>query len=253
VDDGSLLAREGTGALAANTRHGASCRPQVHRHGSTTSAHHRLGAAMLHPDVRAVMPVRPAPLVPPEGTDHHAGARHAATRVMAKWRQDHPHLKGIVTADRLRAHAPHLETRPDDGRHDRLGVQAGDHASRVEPGQAAAPAGPVPDDERHDRAAGVVHRCRLVKDLPRKASHADVSGNGLASWELGHPQVQHVSWVTDRRVRQRTVSHLRRGGRARWTIAHETCKTRNNQGDHVAHHEGHGPPHRAVVCATVMR
>jgi hypothetical protein len=44
-----------------------------------------------------------------------------------------------------------------------------------------------------------------------------------------------------------------RGGRARWKLDNETFKTRNNQGDHFEHHDGHGEPHLSVGLAMVMR
>jgi len=45
-------------------------------------------------------------------------------------------------------------------------------------------------------------------------------------WEIGTDTVQHCSWVTNVRVSKRNVSTLMRGGRARWKMANETCKTR---------------------------
>jgi hypothetical protein len=74
--DGVALA--GTGSCSSKTIHGDSCLPKAHRHGSLTSAPQRLGAALLHPDCRAVRPRRPAPMGKQDGTEHHAGAHHAA-------------------------------------------------------------------------------------------------------------------------------------------------------------------------------
>jgi hypothetical protein len=211
-----------------------------------------LGAAIIHPDVRAVIPLMPEPIVQPDGTDKNACERNAAQRFMAKLRKDHPHLKFIVTEDSLSANAPHIEPRQDYGLHYLLGVKAGDHADLVEQVQAAAQAGRVTYDERHDRAAGVVHRCRLVNDLPLNASNADVRVNFIEYWEIGHHKVPHFSWVTDLRVSKRNVHHLMRGGRARWKIANETFNTLTNQGDNFEHNYGHGQQHLAVVLATVM-
>lgn len=104
------------------------------------------------------------------------------------------------------------------------------------PVQAAEAAGRVTSDERHDRAAGVIHGFRLVTDVPLKASRADVPVTCMESWEIGPAQVQHCSWVTDVRVSKRHVYTLMRGGRARWKIAHETFHTLQHQGDNFAHH-----------------
>ena len=65
--------------------------------------------------------------------------------------------------------------------------------------------GASPDYERHDRAAGLVHRFRFVNDVPLNASNADVRVNFIEYWEMGEDKVQHFSWVTDLRVSKRNV------------------------------------------------
>jgi hypothetical protein len=146
---------------------------------------------------------------------------------------------------------PPIETLHAHALHDILGINKGEHASLFTQVQAAERAGHVTDDERHDRAAGLVHRLRLVNDLPLKASNADVRVNFIEYWETGDDTVQHLSGVTDLRVCKRNVYGLRRGGRARWQIEHETFNTLKHQGDHVEHHYGPGQQHLSVVLATM--
>jgi hypothetical protein len=118
--------------------------------------------------------------------------------------------------------------------------------------QAAEDAGRVSDYERHDRAAGIVHRFRFVNDVPLNASRADVRVNVIEYWESGKERVQHFSWVTDLRVSKRHVYQLMRAGRARWKMENETCNTLKNQGDNFAHNYGHGEQNLSVVFAQVM-
>jgi hypothetical protein len=246
------VALDGTGYCSSPTIHGASCLHKVHRNGSITYSHQMLGAAIIHPDVREVIPLMPEPMIKQDGTAKNDGARNAAKRFIAKLRQDHPHLKCIITEDSLSSNAPHLETLHDHGLHDILGVQDGDHASLFKQVQAAEHAGRVTDYERHDRAAGVVHRFRLVNDVPLKASRADVRVHCIDYWEMGKDKVQHCSWVTDLRVSKRNVYQLMRGGRARWKIENETFNTLKNQGDNFEHNYGHGEQNLSVVFATMM-
>jgi hypothetical protein len=184
----------------------------------------------MHPDRREVIPVMPEPIVRPDGTAKNAGDRHAAKRFVAKLRQDHPHLKFIITEDSLSAHAPHIETLHRDGLHDILGGKEGDHAYLFQQVQAAEHDRRVTFYERHDRATGVLHRFRFVNDLPRNASNVDRRVNFIAYWEISDTKVQHFSWVTDLHVSKRNVLHLMRGGRARWKIANETFHTLKNPG-----------------------
>jgi hypothetical protein len=252
LDGYYVLALDGTGYLSSSTMHGASCLPKVHRNGAITSAHQMLGAALIHPDKRAVIPLMPEPIIQQDGPAKNDGERHAAKRFIAKLRQDHPHLKCIITEDSLSANAPHIETLHAHDCHYILGVKEGDHASLCQQVQVAEHAGRVTYDNRHDRAAGVVHRLRFGNDVPLNASRADVRVTVIEYWEIGQDQVQHFSWVTDVRVSTRNVSRLMRAGRARWKMDNETFNTLKNQGDNFEHNDGHGEQKLSVVFATIM-
>jgi hypothetical protein len=252
LDGHSLLALDGTEYFSSKTIHCASCLHKVHRNGSITYFHQLLGAAIIHPDQRAVIPLMPEPMVNRDGTAKNDCERHAAKRFVAKLCQDHPHLKFIVTEDSLSSNAPHIETLHAHGLHYILGVKAGDHAYLFPQVEAAAQAGHVTSYERHDRAAGLVHRFRFLNDVPLNASHTEVRVNFIEYWEIGQNKVQHFSWVTDLRVTKRNVFRLMRGGRARWKIENETFNTLKNQGYNFEHNYGHGEQHLSVVFATLM-
>ena len=59
LDGHYLLALDGTGYFSSPTIHCASCLHTVHRNGAVTYAHQMLGAAIIHPNVRAVIPLMP--------------------------------------------------------------------------------------------------------------------------------------------------------------------------------------------------
>src|SRR3989441_63618 len=212
LDGHYLLALDGTEYFSSKTIHCASCLHKVHRNGSITYFHQMLGAAIIHPDMRAVIPLMPEPIVKQDGTAKNDCERNAAKRFVAKLHQDHPHLKFIVTEDSLSSNAPHIETLQAYDLRYLLGVKEGDHAYLFKQVQAAEHAGRVTYYERHDRAAGVVHRFRFVNDVPLNESHTDVRVNFIEYWEIGDNKVQHFSWVTDLRVSTRNVYRLMRGG-----------------------------------------
>src|SRR5256886_1319324 len=252
LDGHYLLALDGTGYFSSQTIHCASCLQKVHRNGSITYFHQMLGAAIIHPDRREVIPLMPEPILEDDGTDKNDCERGAAKRFVGKLRQDHPHLKFIVTEDSLSSNAPHIETLHNHALHYLLGVKEGDHAFLFQQVQAAEHAGRVTSYERHDRAAGVVHRFRFVNDVPLNAANTGVRVNFIEYWEQGADKVQHFSWVTDLRVSTRNVDQRMRGGRARWKIENETCNTLKNQGYNFEHNYGHGEQHLSVVFATIM-
>src|SRR5262245_61288394 len=174
LDGHYLLALDGTEYFSSKTIHCASCLPRVHRNGSSTYAHQMLGAAIIHPDQRTVIPLMPEPIVKHDGTAKNDGERHAAKRFVATLRQDHPHLKFIITEDSLSSNAPHIATLHDHDLRYILGVKEGDHSYLFQQVQAAEQAGRVTYYERHERAAGLVHRFRFINDMPLNASQAHV-------------------------------------------------------------------------------
>jgi hypothetical protein len=252
VEGHYLLALDGTGYFSSQQIHCESCLETHHRNGTVTYRHQMLGAALVHPDQREVIPLMPEPIITQDGTDKNDCERNAAKRLIVKLRQDHPHLKLIVTEDSLSSNAPHIEVLQDHNLHYLLGVKEGDHACLFEQVAAAERAGRVTYYDRNNEATGLRHRFRFVSDMPLNASNSDLRVNFLECWEWDNDKVQHFSWVTDLRVNKGTVYQLMRGGRARWRIENETFNTLKNQGYHFEHNFGHGYQHLSVVFAVLM-
>jgi hypothetical protein len=143
VEDHYLLALDGTGYFSSKPIHCASCLETHHRNGTITYAHQMVGAVLLHPEKRAVIPLLPEPIVKQDGTNKNDCERNAAKRLIAKLRQDHPHLKLIVTEDSLSSNGPHIEMLQDHDLHYILGVKEGDHASLFTQVEVAEQAGRV--------------------------------------------------------------------------------------------------------------
>jgi hypothetical protein len=247
-----LLALDGTGYFSSQTIHCSACLETHHRDGSITYSHQLLGAALIHPDRREVIPLMPEAILKQDGSEKNDCERNAAKRFLAKLRREHPHLRVIVTEDGLSSNAPHIDTLQAYGCHYILGVKEGDHASLFAHVQAAELAGRVQHYERRDGATGITHRFRFLNDVPLNASHPELRVNFLEYWEISTDHVQHFSWVTDLRVHHANVETLMRGGRARWKIENETFNTLKNQGYHFAHNYGHGTQHLSVVLALLM-
>jgi len=247
-----LLALDGTGYFSSKTIHCSSCLETHLRDGSITYSHQLLGAALIHPDRREVIPLMPEAILEQDGREKNDCERTAAKRCLAQLRRDHPHLQVIVTEDGLSSNAPHIDTLQAYGCHYILGVKEGDHGYLFAQVRAAELAGRVQHYERHDRATGITHRFRFLNAVPLNASHPELRVNFLEYWEISAEHIQHFSWVTDLRVHHANVETLMRGGRARWKIENETFNTLKNQGYHFAHNYGHGTQHLSVVLAVLM-
>src|SRR5206468_538013 len=132
VEGHYLLALDGTGYFSSNQIHCDSCLETHHRNGTVTYRHQMLGAALIHPDKREVIPLMPEPIIKQDGAEKNDCERNAAKRFITTLRQDHPHLKVIVTEDSLSSNAPHIQWLHDHDLHYILGVKEGDHAALFE-------------------------------------------------------------------------------------------------------------------------
>ena len=158
-----LLALDGTGYFSSTQIHCESCLEQHHRNGTVTYSHQLLGAALIHPDKREVIPLMPEPIVKPDGASKNDCERNAAQRFLTKFRQDHPHLQVIVTEDSLSSNAPHIEMLHDHNVHYLLGGKEGDHAFLFQQVTQAEQAGHVTYYERQDAETGAHHRLSVCE------------------------------------------------------------------------------------------
>ena len=248
-----LLSLDGTGYFSSHKTHCPSCMEKVSKNGEVTYYHQMLGAAIVHPDLKEVIPLMPEPIIKQDGETKNDCERNAAKRFFHKLRRDHPHLDLIVIEDALSSNAPHIRELQDHKLHYILGVKEGDHGFLFEQVRQAERAGRAGAWEYVEEATGVRHRFRFLNEVPLNESNQDLLVNFLEYWEV-HPngRQQHFSWVTDFRLEEQNVYPIMRGGRARWKIENETFNTLKNQGYQFEHNFGHGKQNLSVVFAVLM-
>ena len=125
-----LVSLDGTGYFSSQTVHCDSCLEKVNsKTGEVTYHHQMLGAVLLHPDHREVIPLAPEPIQKQDGTTKNDCERNAAKRLLRQIRKEHPRLKLIVVEDALASNGPHIRELMDVKMHYILGVKSGDHQS----------------------------------------------------------------------------------------------------------------------------
>jgi hypothetical protein len=251
MDGHYLLSVDGTGYFSSKQIHCDSCLQKVNRKtGEITYSHQILGAALVHPEQKTVIPLAPEPIIKQDGTRKNDCERNAAKRLLTAVRQDYPDMPLIVIEDALSANAPHIR---ELIRHDLryiLGVKQGDHAFLFEQIEQSCATGTIQKLEIVEK--GTVHRFEWVNEVPLNASNPDLLVNFLAYWEVGKKKPQHFTWITDFALNPDTVYPIMRGGRARWKIENETFNTLKNQGYQFEHNFGHGECFLTTVFAMVM-
>jgi hypothetical protein len=247
-----LLSVDGSQYFSSEKVHCPSCLRRQHSSGKVSYSHQLLTAALVHPDHAAVIPVMPEPIIKQDGATKNDCEGNAGKRFLARFHEDHPHLKVIVSEDGLGSNGPHLEDLKRYGMHFILGVKPGDHAAWFARLEAAAEAGTAHLLTWEDQDPGTIPHFRWLCQVPLNDSHPHLLVNFLEYWEIKDGKVGYFSWGTDLQTGEVTVWVIMRGGRARWKIENETFNTLKNQGYHFEHNFGHGQEHLSVLFALLM-
>jgi len=254
MDNSYLLSVDGTGYFSSDKVHCASCLEKKNKKtGKITYSHQMLGAAIVHPDLKEVIPLAPEPIIKQDGETKNDCERNAAKRFLSKLRQDHPHLRLIITEDGLSSNAPHIKEIEKHNMHYILGVKEGDHKFLFDHVKQAEENGLVTTFEITDgQSPNIVHRFRFLNKAPLNDSNQELLVGFVEYWEIKPNKTQHFSWVTDFQVTKSNALKIMRGGRARWKIENETFNTLKNQEYQFEHNFGHGNKNLSVVFAMLM-
>ena len=249
-----LLSLDGTGFFSSKKLNSEICLEKKNsKTGEVTYHLQMLGAAIVHPDFKEVIPLPPEFIAKQDGQNKNDCERNAAKRYFEKLRKDHPHLPLIITEDALSSNAPHIQEAQKYNLHYILGVKEGDHSFLFEQVKQARSAGETTELEIVDKEnPEIVHRFSFINKVPINKSNQDLLVSFIEYWEIFPDKVQHFSWVTDFTVTKNNVYQLMRGGRARWKIENETFNTLKNQGYHFEHNYGLGEKNLRLVFAMLM-
>jgi hypothetical protein len=251
MDGCYLLSIDGTGYFSSNTVHCDACSTKTNsKTGEITYYHQMLGAAIVHPDYKEVIPLAPEPIIKQDGETKNDCERNASKRFFEKLRKVHPHLRLIVVEDGLSSNAPHICELEKHKLHYILGAKEGDHAFLFDYVKSAAKDSLTTELEYKNN--DTVYKYRFINQAPLNASNQDLLVNFVEYWQTTPKKTMHFSWVTDIQVTEENVSEIVRGGRARWKIENETFNTLKNQGYHFEHNYGHGDKNLSVVFAMLM-
>jgi len=249
-----LLTLDGTGHFSSKKLFSDACLKKVSKKtGEITYYQQILGAAIVHPDFKEVIPLAPEPIIKQDGQKKNDCERNAAKRFFEKLREDHPHLPLIITEDALSSNAPHIREAEKYNLHYILGVKNGDHPflfSRVKEAQNRDGATQFELVDKND--PDKIHRFLFVNQVSLNNSNQDLLTNFLEYWEITPEKTLHFSWVTDFTITTGNAFELMRGGRARWKIENETFNTLKNQGYHFGHNYGLGKKNLSTVFMMLM-
>ncbi len=247
LGDYYLISIDGSGQYSSKKVHCKNCCEKHHRNGGVSYYHQMLGAVVVHPDEKVVIPLAPEPIVKGDGDNKNDCERNASKRLLKDFRREHPHLKGIVIEDGLASNYPHLSMLDLLNLQYIIGVKEGDHAFLFDWIKHAK------GKEVTMRKNKIIHKFRYVNNVPLNDESFDYKVNVLEYWEeKPNGKKQYFSWVTSFKITDENIFELMRAGRARWKVENETFNTLKNQGYNFEHNYGHGYNNLCSVMTMLM-
>ena len=253
-DNCYLLSLDGTQYFTSDKVHCPSCQEKHSHTGRVTYSHAVVGAVIVHPDHREVIPLCPEPIIRQDGVTKNDCERNATRRLLSHIRREHPHLGFIVIEDGLSSNGPHIKDLVEHGMHFILGAKPGDHPFLFDRVVEAIDQGRALTWETYDPQKGERKSYTAVADVPLNESHPDLLVNFVSCTVDKGDKSTTFSWVTDLTVAPKTkmLPLIERGGRTRWKIENETFNTLKNQGYHFEHNYGHGFQHLSTVLMLML-
>lgn len=241
---------DGTQFFGSNEICCEHCLTKTHKKGTDKEyqsySHHALQAAIVHPDIRQVIPLMAEEIRNEDGQDKQDCELNASKRLLNKIKTDHPQLPIIVIGDGLYSKQPFIEDVQNIGKSYILVAKPDDHKIMMEWVEKQKALGEMKRKEIYD----VKGRRHVYEWIEEKVP---LNGNEKTVWvyffryqlvvqdKNGIEKVTYKnSWVTDLQITQNCIEELVRAGRCRWKIENECFNTLKNQGYNIEHNYGHG-------------
>ncbi len=245
----SILALDGTQYFTSKEIHCENCLEKVNKKtGVITYSHQMIGAVLIHPDLKEVIPFMPEPIVKQDGMTKNDCERNGTKRFFEKFRKDNPRKKIIIVEDGLSSNGPHILELKKHNLRFVLGAKPGDHTylfDYIKDHQEKV-------IEKKWEENGVSYHYRYCNDVPLNESNKDLRVGFLEYTEVKKGKKYHNSWVTDFVITDVNIMNLIPIGRVRWKVENETFNTLKNHGYHFEHNFGHGEKNLSSVFVMLM-
>jgi hypothetical protein len=245
INNSYLVSIDGTGHFNSDKIYCENCCVKNHYNGTKTYHHNLLGAAIVKPGVKQVLPLCPEPIKNQDGDTKNDCEQKATKRLLNDLKREHPHLKLIILQDALADNGPNILNLQ------RLSFQyiivSKRRLNLLDKYQNKICNTAIIDEH------GTQHIFRYINDVDFKSKEGSFKSN-YVEWNSidKKGKEQKNSWITNINVTDKNVYKIMQGGRARWKIENETFNTLKNQGYNFEHNFGHGNINLCTVMSYLM-
>jgi hypothetical protein len=241
----------GTECFCSRKIHCPRCSTRKRADGGTEYFHSFLGASIVAPGHKQVLPLPPEFIAPRDVAEKQDCERNAAKRWLARHGPAVAYLRPVVLGDDLFACRPIAAAVQEQGGNFILTCKPASHPTIAEYLSGA-------ELEEHRQTAVARGKrtttiYRWLSAVPIRAT-ADATIVNWFSVEIQNAKgkrTYHNSFVTDLPVTSATVAELAACGRARWKIENETFNVLKTSGYNLEHNFGHGKETLASVLVTL--
>ena len=247
----TLIALDGTEHHCSRKIHCARCSSRKRSDGGTEYFHAFLGASIVAPGHRHVLPLPPEFIAPQDGAEKQDCERNAAKRWLARHGGSLAPLRPVFLGDDLFACQPVAEAIRATGGHFILTCKPASHKTVTEYLYGAKL-----EEHRETvlkRGKRIITVYRWLSDVPLRDTEDALKVNWFSVEMLNDrgKRTYHNSFVTDLPVTAGTVAELAACGRARWKIENETFNVLKCGGYNLEHNFGHGKDTLASVLVVL--
>jgi len=251
LDGRVLMALDGCEHFNSRKIKCEQCSTRLRSDGGTEYYHAFLGASIVAPGHKQVMPLPPELIAPQDGAAKQDCERNAAKRWLAKHGATVGHLRPVFLGDDLFACQPIVAAIHDAGGHFILTCKPSSHKTIAEYLHGAELQEHRQTVCKRGKRTTTVYR--WLDAVPLRASDDAITVNWLSIETLNAKgkRTYYNSFVTDLAITPGTVAELATCGRARWKIENETFNVLKTNGYNLEHNFGHGKKTLASVLVTL--
>jgi hypothetical protein len=246
-----LVALDGTEHFCSRKIKCRQCSTRRRADGGTEYFHTFLGASLVTPGHKQVLPLPPEFIAPQDGAEKQDCERNAAKRWLARLGPGFAHLRPIYLGDDLFACQPIAAAIHAAGGNFILTCKPSSHKTITEYLQGVELAEHRQTVCKRGKRTTTIYR--WLNALPLRDTGDAITVNWF-SIEMRNDKGKRTyfnSFVTDLPVSVDTVAELAACGRARWKIENETFNVLKTGGYHLEHNFGHGKETLASVLVVL--
>jgi len=227
------------------------CSTRRRSDGGTEYFHAFLGASIVAPGHKQVLPLPPEFVAPQDGAEKQDCERNAAKRWLARHGDAVAHLRPVFLGDDLFACQPIAAAIHDAGGNFILTCKPSSHKTIEEYLHGAELQEHRQTVCKRGKRTTAVYR--WLSGVPLRASDDAILVNWFSIEILNAKgkRTYYNSFVTDLAITSSTVAELAACGRARWKIENETFNVLKTNGYNLEHNFGHGKQTLASVLVTL--